>query len=439
MKRACDPQLSACQGLLRCALVRGEFMNMKLAPILRRPGLALACALSAGSLLAQTPTNPLVKPLPPEGSTNLVVTNLPSAFGLDRLPLLSYPLGGVPLWNYLAMLIYIVLAFLVAKLIDHLIGGRLKKWAASTETKWDDLIVEVLHGPTKVIAFVILLHVGFNVFPWPAWLASYLSKALLIVVACSLTYVALKLADALLTFWRQKAAARGGDRALDDQLFPVLRIAMRIFVVIVAILLTTQNLGVNITSLLASLSIGGLALGLAAQDTLANLFGAVSVFVDKPFKVGDRIKLDAVDGTVEGIGLRSTRVRNGDGFLVTIPNKTMGNATITNVTARPNVKTEMNFGLTYDTSLEKLNRALALLEEVYRSHPRTADLIVSFNKFGDSALNIFVSHNWKGTDNKIYLADMQALNLIIKERFEREGIEFAFPSQTLYVKPLPTS
>ena len=175
---------------------------------------------------------------------------------------------------------------------------------------------------------------------------------------------------------------------------------------------------------------------MAAQDTLANLFGAVSVFVDKPFKVGDRIKLDAVDGTVEGIGLRSTRVRNGDGHLVTIPNKTMGNATITNVTLRPHVKTEMNFGLSYDTSVEKLQRALALLEEVYRAHPCTADLIVSFNKFGDSALNILVVHFSKSVDYKAYLAEMQALNLTIKERFEREGIEFAFPSQTLYVKPL---
>ena len=164
---------------------------------------------------------------------------------------------------------------------------------------------------------------------------------------------------------------------------------------VVAILGTTQNLGLDITAMLASLSIGGLALGLAAQDTVANLFGAVAVFVDKPFRVGDQIKLDGIDGVVESIGLRSTRVRNLDGFLITVPNKTMGNATITNVSRRPTIKTEINIGLTYDTSLAKMKHALEILDDVYRKHPMTHDLVVGFNKFADSALNISVVHWWK--------------------------------------------
>jgi MscS family membrane protein len=391
-----------------------------------RLGVALAMMLCSGAALAQPLSTNLAEPAP-GGVSRL-------SFGLDRVPGLERPLFDVPLWQYLAMLLYILLAFAAAKTLDYVIGVRLKKWAARTETQWDDILIETLHGPIKVIAFVILLHVGFNVFPWPLWLAGYLSKALVIVVACSLTYVALKLVDASLNYWRHKAAARGSDSLLDEQLLPVLRVSLRIFVVIVAILLTSQNLGLNITSLIASLSIGGLALGLAAQDTLANLFGAVSVFVDRPFKVGDRIRIDQVDGTVEGIGLRSTRVRNLDGHLVTIPNKTMGNATITNVTRRPNIKTEINLGLTYDTPTDKLKRGLAILEEVFRRHPKTADLVVGFNRFADSSLNILVVHHWKGTDFKEYIADLQKLNLTIKERFEQEGIEFAFPSQTHYVK-----
>jgi MscS family membrane protein len=191
---------------------------------------------------------------------------------------------------------------------------------------------------------------------------------------------------------------------------------------------------VNITAAIASLSIGGLAVGLAAQDTLANLFGAVAVFVDKPFRIGDMVELEGVKGNVESIGLRSTRVRNLDGHLITVPNKTMGNATITNITERPNIKTEMNLGVTYDTSPEKLRRALGILEEVYRGHTQTQDLILSFNKFADSSLNIFIVHWWKGTDNRAYLAGMQELNLTIKERFDAEGIGFAFPSQTVYLK-----
>ena len=173
---------------------------------------------------------------------------------------------------------------------------------------------------------------------------------------------------------------------------------------------------------------------MAAQDTLANLFGAVAVFVDKPFRLGDRVKLDSIDGTVEAIGMRSTRIRNLDGHLITVPNKTMGNTIITNVTKRPNIKTEMNLGVTYDTSTPKLKRALEILDEIYTSHPMTADLVISFNKFADSSLNILVVHSWNSTDQKAYLAGMQALNLQIKERFDAEGISFAFPTQTLYVK-----
>src|SRR6185436_7683335 len=110
-------------------------------------------------------------------------------------------------------------------------------------------------------------------------------------------------------------------------------------------------------------------LGLAAQDTLANLFGAVAIFIDKPFRIGDRIKLESIEGDVETIGMRSTRIRNLDGHLITVPNKTMGNATITNVTRRPSIKTEMNLGLTYDTPTDKVKRALDILEETYRKHP----------------------------------------------------------------------
>jgi MscS family membrane protein len=112
----------------------------------------------------------------------------------------------------------------------------------------------------------------------------------------------------------------------------------------------------------------------------------------------------------------------------------MGNATITNVTRRPNIKTVMNLGITYDTPAEKVKRALAILNETYLSHPKTADLIVSFNTFADSSLNLLVVHWWNSTDYKEYLAGMQDLNLQVKERFDAEGISFAFPTQTLYVK-----
>jgi len=245
--------------------------------------------------------------------------------------------------------------------------------------------------------------------------------------------VTLKFVDLLLGVWREKIVSPQ-DKAFAEQLIPLAGKSAKIVIIIAATLLTADNLNIQIKTLLAGLSVGGLALGLAAQDTVANLFGAVAIFLDKPFHIGDRIKVETVDGTVEGIGLRSTRIRNLEGHHVTVPNKLMGNAIITNITRRPMIKTEMNLGLTYDTPTEKVKRATVILEEIFRANPKTADLIISFNKFADSALNIFVVHVWNGTDAKTHFAEMQAINLAIKQQFDAEKIEFAFPSQTVYLK-----
>jgi MscS family membrane protein len=355
-------------------------------------------------------------------------------FHLDQLEVLqTNAIFGQPLWKYISSLIYIFLAFYVSKFLDYLTGVWLKRWAEKTASKFDDLLLETLRGPVKVIAFVIFLHVGLTVFQWPAQVQNFLSKGLIVIVACSLTYVALKIVDLIMGLWRERTAV-GTDKSFDEQLFPIIRKSVKFFVVIIAVLVTAQNLQINITGAIASLSIGGLAIGLAAQDTLANLFGAVAVYMDKPFRIGDRIKVESVEGTVETIGLRSTRVSNLDGHHVAIPNKIMGNAIITNVTRRPIIRTEMNIGLTYDTPVEKVKRATAILEEVFRAHPKTGDLIISFNKFNDWALNIFVVHVWNDTDVKEHFAALQQLNLQVKARFDTEAIEFAFPTQTVHVK-----
>lgn len=350
-----------------------------------------------------------------------------------NLPFLKHQWWGNELWKYLFSLIYIFLAFYVSKFLDYLTRVWLKKLAEKSQTKFDDLLLQLLNGPVKVVAFVIFLRIGLDVFDWPEVVQKVLAKGFTIIVAVSLTYMVLKFIDLIMGVWRQRVSVKEDDE-FNKQLFPIIRKSLKVFIIIVATLVTLDNIGVNITAAIASLSIGGLAVGLAAQDTLANLFGGVSIFLDKPFRIGDRIQLDAVDGPVESIGLRSTRVRNLDGHLITIPNKTMGNATITNISARPNIKTTMNIGITYDTPATKVKRALQIIEEVYKPHPKTFDCVIGFNKFESSALNILVVHWWKATDYKEYLAGMQEMNLALKERFDAEGINFAFPTQTLYVK-----
>jgi MscS family membrane protein len=405
--------------------------------ILLKPLLSIATVLLLWSLWTQAQAQPATNAPAASAQVDSGPAERPAVwltFGLDRIEVLQHqPFAGIPLWQFIASFIYIFLSFYVSKFLDNFIRERVRNWAKKTATNLDDLLIDLVRGPVKIISFVILLHIGMQVYAWPEALAGFFSKALKIVVACSLTYVVLKAIDLIMGVWQQRSTTPENEQ-FGKQLLPLIRKTMKVFGVIVAALVTSQNLGLNVTGLIASLSIGGLALGLAAQDTLGNLFGAVAILADKPFNVGDRIQLDSIDGSVESIGFRSTRVRNLDGHLVTVPNKTMGNATITNVTRRPNIKTVMNIGLTYDTPADTVKRAGVILQEIFKPHPMTVDLIISFNKFESASLNVLVVHWWNSTDYKAYLLGIQDLNLEIKRRFDAEKINFAFPTQTIYLK-----
>ena len=360
----------------------------------------------------------------------------PSSLGLEHVEGLQGTFLGIPAWQYLAAFAYLALAYLASLLVDFLIRNQLRKLALKSATQVDDVVLEISRRPLKIAVFVVLLHVGLRAMSWPPWAEGFVSALLKSALGFTLAYLAFRFVDVGMEIWHRRAAPANSD-TVGAQLLPVVRKSLRVFVVIVAAIVTLQNVGMDVTGLLASLSIGGLALGLAAQDTLANLFGAVALFADRPFRVGDRIQLDAIDGTVEAIGLRSTRIRNLDGFLVTVPNRTMANANLTNVSHRPSIKTEMNIGVTYDTPAAKVERAMQIIDGVYRPHPKTVDLIVSFNKFESSSLNILVVHWWGSTDVKEYLASFRQLNLELKRLFDSEGIEFAFPTRTIHLKQEP--
>lgn len=361
------------------------------------------------------------------------------SFGLDRIELLKPKLLGVPRWQYIASVVYLVLAFYVAKAIDWIIKGRLKSWAAKTETRWDDILVSLADGPVKMGSFIILLNIGLQIFDWPAWIERYLSRLTLIVIALALVVVSLRVIDFMVAAWRSHPKP-GSDSSFNEQFLLLVGKLLKAVLVVIATLTLLGNLGVNITALLGSVSVLGLALGLAAQDTVSNLFGTVAVFVDKPFKVGDRIKVGGdVDGTVEEMGLRATRVRNLDGFLITVPNKSVGNNTVINITARKTIRAVLNYGVTYDTPAERVQMATEILTSIFKEHPLTSDYIVTFNRFDASSLNIEVVYICNTTDFKTYTAALQQINLAIKKRFDDEKLEFAFPTQTLHVKSAITS
>jgi len=350
-------------------------------------------------------------------------------FGLDSVEVLRTSLMGRPLWQDLATMLYLTLALLAATVFDRVFRFQLNLWVRRSQIHWDEATVRRLAGPLKLVTFLAILDVGLDLFDWPDWIELWVAKLSYVAIGASLLMAFIKVVDAAVVIRRTKLPA-DGDRAFNEQLLLLVGKLLKAGGLVIGLFTVFGHLGIDIRAALASVSVMGLALGLAAQDTVANLFGAVAVFIDRPFKIGDRIRVGDVDGVVEDMGIRATRVRSLDGFLITVPNKTVGNTVVTNISSRPTIRTELNFGLTYDTSAARMERAVQIIDQVFRSDPKTRESNVYFNRFLDSALNINVVFVCGTTDWKEYCRILQSLNLQIKERFDAEGLSFAFPTQT---------
>lgn len=228
------------------------------------------------------------------------------------------------------------------------------------------------------------------------------------------------------------------ERQMNKMFLPVIKRTLRVVLVILVLVQIVQIfIDKPITSIVAGLGIGGLAVALAAQDTLRHFFGSVALVGDKPFDIGDRIVIDGFDGPVEAVDLRSTRIRTLEGHLVTIPNGELANKTIHNIGKRPHIRRLANITVTYDTSPEKVKEAKAILEDILKDHegmdpefpPR-----VYFSDFNAESLNILVLYWYHPPDYWAYMDFSEKVNLEILKRFNEAGIEFAFPTQTVYYK-----
>ena len=225
----------------------------------------------------------------------------------------------------------------------------------------------------------------------------------------------------------------------DDMLVPVVRKSLRVTVVLFALVSIAQSLSDKpVSALLAGLGLGGLAFALAAQDTIKNLFGSLVIFTDKPFGLGDRINYDGHDGVIEEVGLRSTRLRRLDGHQVTIPNGELANKSIHNIAKRPFIRRIFTLGVTYDTTPEKVSRAKEILEDVLKDHegmdPKGEMLPrVYFSDFSSSSLDFKCMYWYHPAAYWDYMKFSEWVNLEILRRFNEDGIEFAFPTQTIHL------
>ena len=225
------------------------------------------------------------------------------------------------------------------------------------------------------------------------------------------------------------------ETAFDDHLVPVIQKAIRAIVWSMGIIIGLDNIGFDITAMIAGLGIGGLALALAAQDSVKNIFAGIMIFLDKPFKIKDRIKIGGHDGTVQEVGLRSTRIRTLEGRIVTIPNCEFTDNSVINVTSQPALRIKINLGLTYETNEEEIQKAIDILREiVLKEIAITDDYAAGFNGFGDFSLNILFMYYIKPESH--WLNTQTLVNKEILRKFNKEGLEFAFPTQTIFKKEL---
>ncbi|WP_353663118.1 mechanosensitive ion channel family protein [Hydrogenimonas sp. SS33] len=328
----------------------------------------------------------------------------------------------------------IILSFIVAKMVYWLISRFVKKLTKRTANRFDDILVDMMEEPVVFVLIITGIWYSLHTLTLSAAMEAVLSKAYYVLIIVAVAWLITRLSDAIIETYLVPYV-RKTEGKLDDQLLPIIRKGIKLSVWAIAIIVALDNAGYDVKAVLASLGIGGLALALAAKDTVANLFGSFTIFVDKPFVVGDRIKVKGYDGFVREVGIRSTRLQTLDGRTVTIPNQFVANESIVNVSSEPSRKITMDIGLTYDTAPEKMEEAMAILREIAASHPDTEETIVTaFTEFKDSSLNIrFIYYIRKGAS---VFGTQNAVNMEILKRFNEKGLEFAFPTQTVYHKPL---
>lgn len=223
---------------------------------------------------------------------------------------------------------------------------------------------------------------------------------------------------------------------IDKILIPFLSKAIRFIIIAISFSIVAQEFGYNVSGFVAGLGLGGLAFALAAKDVLGNLFGGVVIITEKPFSIGDWIQTPSVEGTVEDITFRSTKVRTFAQAVVVVPNATLANESITNWSKMGKRRITFNLGVTYDTPKDKLETVITRIDDMLKNHDaiHQETIFVTFDKYNDSSLDIFLYFFTKTTVWETFLKVKQEINFNIMEILDEEGVSVAFPSRTLYVE-----
>jgi MscS family membrane protein len=341
---------------------------------------------------------------------------------------------GVEYWQWIGLGLLVFLGLV----LDLLVRMVLRKvWRRIEHKRGQETTRELLNRavrPFGMLASALLWYGALPLVGLPPTAVSVILIAVKVVLMLSGVWAAWRLTDLLADFLERQADKT--QTKLDDLLIPLARKTGKVIVAAFGLIYIAQSFDIEILPLLTGLGIGGLAFAFAAKDTIENFFGSVAVVLDQPFEVGDWVVIDGTEGTVEELGLRSTRIRTFYDSLITIPNATLVRARVDNYGKRRYRRLSTTLGVTYDTTPEQIEAFCEGIREIIRQHPYTRKdyFHVYLNSWGDFALNILLYVFFECPDWSVELRERQRLMLDIMRLAERLGVSFAFPTQTLEIK-----
>jgi len=336
---------------------------------------------------------------------------------------------GNSILNYLIFVSIFFTGFLVVKIIEHVILRRLKKWAEKTATTFDDFIIEIIKKIAVPLAYFGIFYLGMNVLA----LNPLLGKIINIVATSILTLAAVRFGIALISYGfeiylSKKEKSESLKRSIDGIL-----VVIKVLIWGLAIVFFLDNLGFKISAVIAGLGIGGVAVALAAQAVLGDVFSYFSILFDRPFEIGDFIITGDHLGTVEHIGIKTTRIRSLSGEQLIFSNTDLTNSRVRNYKRMDQRRVLFKLGVTYQTTSEKAKAIPRIIKDIINNVKDTVFDRAHFFSYGDFALIFEIVYYVKGSDYNKYMDVQQEINFAIKEKFEKDGIEFAYPTQTLYI------
>ncbi len=342
---------------------------------------------------------------------------------------LKYILLNNTIYNYLVSIGIIVLGLILIRVLRYVFSKKINKLLKKISARFADFTDNFIEKRVIPITSIIIIYAAFNRLN----LSQLIHKIVNVVFIVSIVlYITLLIQD-IIVYTMKKHWEKKQSNQAQETVFTVSVFLVKLITWLIAILFILDNLNIEIRGLITGLGIGGIAIAFAAQTILADIFSYFTIFLDRPFDIGDFIIIGDYKGSVEHIGIKTTRVRSLSGEQLVFSNNDLTNSRINNYKRMQRRRINFNFGVVYSTPVEKVAKIPKIIEDIINSVEKTCFDRAHFGSYGDFSLIFQVVYYVEDSDYKVYMDIQQKINLKMKEIFNKEDIEFAYPTQSIHV------